>query len=133
MVCGEGSHYIEVAVVQTIITIGDIPMPGTINWIATFSDGGTQPSVQIYDNNGNVVKSMSIHCVPPIMCPIPMENVQFGKYKAALASGSNRYYYVEGQAIITVPNDAASATVINLTQQNPTAQVNINVQPGQPT
>jgi hypothetical protein len=60
-----------------------------------------------------------------------MENVQFGKYKAAVLVGSNRYYYVQGQSVITVPNDEANATVIELNHQNPSYQLNITV--GYPT
>ena len=105
-------------------------MPGIINWTATFGISSPSPvQAQIYDKNGNVVITLPIPCAPPIDCPFPMENVGFGKYKAALASGGNRYYYIEGAAEVTVPNQAVTATVIEVSQQESQISVEINVQP----
>jgi hypothetical protein len=102
-------------------------MPGTINWNASYGLGGPQPKAEIYDMQGGLVRSETIPCVPPINCPFPWQNVQFDRYKAAITSGSNRFYYVEGQSEVSVPNQWSGASVIELSQQNRSADVTIIV------
>ncbi len=107
-------------------------MPGTVNWKATYNGTGPQPSAQLYDSGGNVAKSMSLPCIPPVECPFPMDNVAFGTYTAALVSGSNRYYYDTNQDVITVPNDTSHATPVTVSGSGPAVNIKIRVQAGPP-
>jgi len=99
-----------------------------INWTVTYQGAGPQPIAELFDLSNNLVQSTQVFCVPPIACPFPMDNIQFGSYKAAISSGSSRYYYIQGQDVITAPNDPSVATVITLNQQNSVEQVKIRVQ-----
>jgi hypothetical protein len=56
-----------------------------------------------------------------------MEDVEFGVYTAALTVGGNRYYYVEGQSVITIPNDVGHASTIDVNANDPTPFIEINV------
>ena len=102
-------------------------MPGRIDWDATFVPAEDNVFAEIYDGNGIVVLSDRIPCKPPVRCQFPMNNVEFAKYKAALAFGGDRYYYVAGQAVITVPNDDSSASLIDVNEENPIVSLSIYV------
>ena len=106
-------------------------MPGTVNWTATFvnqSDADQAAVAELYDEGGKVIMSRSIPCSPPILCPFPFNDVEFGTYTAAIAHGGDRYYYDQGQSIISVPNQVQNATPIELSKSVPVAAVQINVQ-----
>ena len=107
-------------------------MPGTVNWKATYEGTGPHPNAQLYDSGTNIARSTSVPCEPPVGCPFPMDNVGFGTYTAALVSGSDRYYYDAGQEVITVPNDTSHATPVTLSSSNPTVNIKIKVQAGEP-
>ena len=102
-------------------------MPGKIDWNATFAPVDAEPVAEIYDGGGKVVQSKYVHCKPPVNCPFSMEDVDFGTYKAALAVGGNRYYYVAGQSVITIPNDVGHASTIDVNANGPTPFIEINV------
>ncbi|MBI4536155.1 MAG: hypothetical protein HY708_07740 [Ignavibacteriae bacterium] len=104
-------------------------MPGTIQWNATYTGGGPHPSAEIYDAEEQVVQSKYVPCKPPINCAFSMNDLPFGEYTAALVSGSDHYYFVGGEGIISAPNQSSEAQTLVLTEDNPTASVTINVQP----
>ena len=103
-------------------------MPGSLKWTVTCDIAGLSPKAEIYSVQGGLVRSEPVPCDPPLNCPFPMNNVQFSRYKAAIVVGSNRYYYVQGQPLVTLPNQESTASVIELSQQNPSEDVTISAQ-----
>ena len=102
-------------------------MLGTVKWTATFVVHGVA-TAELYDEKGKVVASKSVPCEPPIACPFPMEDVEFGTYTAGLAVGQDRYYYDENEPVITVPNNISHATAMTISQTNPEIELEIIVE-----
>ena len=101
-------------------------MPGTINWVATFEGTSSRLVAELYDSSeGDTVRSIPVPCEPPIACPFPFEDVPFGVYTAALVSGGNCYYYDEGEAVVSAPDQHASLIV--LSESTPSVSVEITV------
>lgn len=89
---------------------------GKIEWMVTFIPNDAEPVAEIYDEGGNLMKQKPVTCVPPVNCQFIMDEVEFGTYKAGLAYDGKRYYYVQGQAEITSPNELESASLINVSE-----------------
>ena len=102
-------------------------MPGTIIWNASFVPSNGKVSAEIYDKEGMAVQSKRVGCRPPVNCEVVMDNVEPGEYTAALAVGSDRYYYVEGQAIITRANDLTNASPVEVANMDQEVLINIYV------
>ena len=102
-------------------------MAGTINWNATFVPTIGDVYAEIYDGDGTVVLSKLIPCKPPVNCQFVMDNVETGEYKAALALEGDRYYYVEGQSIITKPNGLDHASTVEIGGQDQVVELSIYV------
>lgn len=101
-------------------------MLGTVKWTATFTGHG-DPMAELYDKKGKVIASRPIPCAPPIACPFPIEDVEFGIYTAALAVGNDRYYYDEHEQVITIPNNVSHASRVEVSQANPDVAIVITV------
>jgi len=105
-------------------------MPGTVNWKATYQGSGPAAVLELFSassEDAGPVVTKPCPCNPCIGCPWPMENLAFGGYKAAISSGSDRYFYVEGVDPITSPNTFANGTTVTLSQSHPEALVKIRV------
>ncbi len=102
-------------------------MAGKINWDASFVPDSGDVYAEIYDDKGGVVLSTRVPCKPPINCQFPMEDVEYGQYRAGLALGGDRYYFVDGDQVITFPNQESGASTIVVSESNPTVSVAISV------
>jgi hypothetical protein len=102
-------------------------MAGKIEWLASFAPTNAEPVAEIYDAEGKVASTKPVACRPPVNCPFIMADVSPGTYTAALTYGGSRYYYVEGQSVITTPNDAGSATAVEVTETvTPFLEINVD-------
>jgi hypothetical protein len=102
---------------------------GTVQWNATFTaqGGGTLPVAQVCDTAGEPRFSRVVPCNPPVDCNFDTKDVTNGNYVARLRSGNDDYYYVQGQQVITAPNQLSQATIFEISSEHPTAGVVINV------
>jgi len=105
-------------------------MDGTINWIITYVGAGPNPVVELYDVSPGADTPpivIDIPCSPPVACPWPTQNLEYGDYKAAVRSGSNLYFFVNGVDPMTSPNAIGDGSTITLSPSHPNASVKIKV------